>query len=313
MSIGLRRFRIIAITLAIAATLFGKAQAADPPSDDEINRKLDPFITCINDADKRLLQTFEGYHKLLAAIQKNPNAQSFLFVGGFEHYDSRLMESVKCAEGLERIIVAAPKMEDLDRLGAEYAMTIRAFAPLALQADTYYDMKDYKDDKGAKGIALDEKLAPLMAKLEELSAGIHRGVRRQVAVLRERELAALEVKEGKGSHWQALNYVLVARRALDAFRDGEQDGVIAAVERLQQAYDDGEAYANAHQDEAKGPGGLRGWFNLRNSAGVFLSVVKDMNRKLRPEAKSTPENLNGTFNLVVQRFNDLVQRYNNAG
>jgi Protein of unknown function (DUF3829) len=212
----------IFLALALAATLGALAAnrpaRADAAEDQAIERKIAPVIECINTVDAPLMRGIEGYRKLIAVIKENPKGGTLAFMGGFEQGDFHFPKALKCADDLTAVAGAPPKLEEFDRMASEYATTLRAFAPVAIEADPYYHQEDYKDDKWAKGAALDEKLAPLVEKLAALSSGIRAGIAQELASVRERRLAAIEAEEGKGFNWYTFNYMLAARAVLDALR-----------------------------------------------------------------------------------------------
>jgi hypothetical protein len=233
-------------------------------------------------------------------------------MGGFERGDFHFPKALKCADNLTEVSGAPPKLDELDRLASEYATTLRAFAPVAIEADPYYHQEDYKDDKWAKGAALDEKLAPLVEKLAALSSGIRAGIARELASVRERRLAAIEAEEGKGFNWYTFNYMLAARAVLDAFENEDGDALAPAIERLQRGFDDATAYAGAHEAELEVKPGkhLPGWVYVRASAGNYLRNVKEMRRAIDAESKIPEGLLRTKFESVVNAYNSLVDDYN---
>jgi Protein of unknown function (DUF3829) len=290
------------------------AVAPDAADDQAVEKKVAPFIECINSSDTGLQRAFQNYRQLIEDIKQNPRASNFAFVGGFDGDDSKA--SLRCAENLETVSKQPPMIEDLDRFAVEYAATIRNFAPLAAQADYYYRQQDYKDDKWTKGKKLDEKLAPLIAKLESLSAGIHAAVARETNGIRDRELAAVEAKEGKDFEWHTLHYMIEARKALDAIEVMAENGTLSPdktgnlILPLQAAFDGATSYAAAHAKEMKpsSSGKMPGWVFIARSASFYLMQVKNLHRKL--EQKESQATMNIAYDSVVNSYNSLVDDYN---
>ncbi|HYB08906.1 MAG TPA: DUF3829 domain-containing protein [Alphaproteobacteria bacterium] len=314
------------LTFALVATIVwlgvgcgflrGSARANDA-DDEALERKLTPIIDCINGSDKNLQEAFQEYGRLLNDIKKNPSESSASFKMGFENIDRGHKMSLECASDFEMIAKQSPKIDDIDRMTAEYAATIRAFAPLSIQADAYYRQQGYRNDSWAKGKALDDQLAPLIAKLEGLSADIHKAGEREANGIHDRALATIEAHEGKGFAWHTLHYMIEARKTLDAIEAMAESGTISrdkvgsAVAPLQAAFEDASAYASAHADEAKVKSGakLPGWIWISATAGYYLKQANDLRVKL--DEKNSPANLETNFQSLVVSYNGLVDAYNN--
>jgi hypothetical protein len=306
----MRAIIVTASIIVLTATALDRADA-DPAADQAIQEKIAPIIDCINNSDFRLQRTFQAYRRTLDDIKRTGSAS---FVGGFEDMDTRFANSLKCADGLDQAVKAAPKIEDIDHAASEYATAIREFAPIGVEADRYYSQNDYKDDKWAKGQEIDGKLQPLIAKLEAASEGLHTGVHRELKGIRERRLAALEAKSGKNLRWHAENFMIIARGVLEDFAANPAPGVIApAVERAQKAYDDAEAYAGTHDSELHPSPILipSAWASMENDAGFFLRDLKELRRALE-SAKPSPTQLQRDYQSLVRSFNNLVNGYNNS-
>ncbi len=306
----MRGFRAIAVIAVLTAATFERAAAE--ANDEAVREKLAPIIQCINNSDFVLQRTFVQYRRLLEDIKRYGSGS--MSGGGFKDGDPGLANSLKCADGLDQAVKASPKIDDLDRAASDYATAIHAFVPIATEADRYYGQNDYKDDKWAKGRDLDQKLQPLIAKLEEASDGLHAGVKRELKSLRQRQLAALEAKSGRNLRWHAENFMIVAREMLDTIEENPTVAAIApAIERTQKAYDDAQAYASAHDSELHPAPILipSAWASMENSAGFFLRDLKDLRRALE-SGKATPADLKKEYGYVVSHFNDLVTGYNNS-
>jgi hypothetical protein len=135
----MRAIIVTASIIVLSATALDRADA-DPAADQAIQEKIAPIIDCINNSDFRLQRTFQAYRRTLDDIKRTGSAS---FVGGFEDMDTRFANSLKCADGLDQAVKAAPKIEDIDHAASEYATAIREFAPIGVEADRYYSQNDY--------------------------------------------------------------------------------------------------------------------------------------------------------------------------
>ncbi|HLJ62657.1 MAG TPA: DUF3829 domain-containing protein [Stellaceae bacterium] len=314
-----RPFAVLGVALV---AIMGLALPSRADEDEAMEEKLGPIIECINNADNPLQGNFDKYRRLVEEIKKDPKAGHLTFLNGFDTDSNYIGAKVwkQCADTFDEAAGIAPRIGDLDQAVKHYATAIRAFIPLAPEVDNYYKQEDYKDDKWAKGKALDEKLAPLMAQIEIASGGIRKAVLRETNAIRDRELTQVEAKSGKGFEWHTLHYMIEARKTQEAFAAVmESDKPSAAefgkaIEPLQKAYDDAVAYAGAHEEELKPtPGGhLPGWAYIKLYARDYLAKAKDLRRKLEGD-NPNPSLINSTAESLVHTYNGLVDGYNQRG
>jgi hypothetical protein len=303
-------FAVVASLGAAHAAL--PARAAEAEDDAALDAKLDPIIECMNHSDAHIQRGIADYLKLLAQIEKDANTSHIAFLSGFEDMDFHHEKALACADMFEHAQSAPPELGALDRMIGDYAAAFRAFAPLSIDADAYYKQEDYKDDKWAKGRALNQELAPLLAKLETLSADTHREIGRQVTARNERELAAIERQEGKGFNWHTLNYMLAAHALLETVTEERRDDVAPAIERLQKGFEDATAFATAHEAELEVKPGRRlpGRVFVRAAAQSYLANAKEMRRALAADGKPSDSLLHTKFESLVNAYNSLVDDFN---
>jgi hypothetical protein len=166
MSTGLYR----PLSLAVLTALLAWPAAAAEPDDRAMQEKLAPFIKCVNQGDNALRQQFGFYREMADKVKDKLNRgtrsnsstdklDDIIRFDGFVSSDSQHKQMLRvCADGIEAGVKNAPKIDDLDRFGTDYVTALRQFAPISVEADVYYRMKDYNDDNWTKGREFDDKL-----------------------------------------------------------------------------------------------------------------------------------------------------------
>jgi len=280
--------------------------------------KLAPFIDCINTADSKLAEATQAYRKMVVALKTDlhkyeyPAASDFAMAGRFEKFEQDNGDGLSCASGLEKAS-AMPKVADLDAIGPDYAATLRKLAPLARQADFYYNQRDYQDDHMARGTELDSQIAPLLDHLRQLSHGMRAGVERENRILKQHELDATEAREGKGVRWQTLNFMIQSRATYEKMQELANSGKLdaasmeEAIQPTQAAFDSATAYAAAHPREVSEQRGAT-WNRIDNSASFYLASLKELRREL--QSKLTAYWINTQISRVERDFNSMVDSYN---
>jgi hypothetical protein len=303
---------------------------SDLSSEDEaLLAKLQPFIECINRTDSSLHQNVEAYRETLKTASKyaSPNHKpdqfenfKFNFINFKVSSNEQNNEvSLSCAAGLEKAVAEPPASPELDRIGKEYAATLRQLIPIFNQIDQYYEQKDFKDDRFKLGRVLDEQVTPLLQRLFSLSDPLRQEVSKQNDTLHQHQLDAA-VKAGRQNFvWHTKNFMHQARRGMDALNSLEKvdETSLAAIEKpIQEAFDAAEAYGVAHPNEKEGYGNNPLWYSMKPTASLFLKYLKNLRRDVgqhspQKDVESDAKIMNETFNNMVSNYNSFNNVYSN--
>jgi len=293
--------------------------------DEALAAKLQPFIGCINDVDAKLQKVVGQYRQFLMEEQAPPaklgeiRLRRHTSFSGFklEPYDVDNKFAKDCLKSLGEGVAMSPADPALDGAGKTFAATLEKLLPVMNTATAYYKQEDYKDDKFKKAKELDAQLTPLLDQLFAASGTMREAVRVDQDKLHERELAAMEKQTGKTFEWHTLNGMFQARRAVDAIEAASNSGklTVAAIQqpeqRMQAAYDEGKAYAQAHPDEKTGLGNKPLWFQLDHNFETVLTKIKELRRDV--SAGKPEHEVSRDLETMNDRFNDLVRSYNMIG
>ncbi len=123
-----------------------------------------------------------------------------------------------------------PKDEALENAGQKYAKAVVALEPLVKEAFAYYDHKNYKDDKFARGKVLHPQLIAAFDEFVRADKEIHSAVGSVTKPLAMRQLARMEREEGKKFRYHRRNVLNLGRDLVEiGDPSGEDDEVSFAL------------------------------------------------------------------------------------
>lgn len=289
--------------------------AAQELTSDMLVTKLDPYILCLNDADGPIQENVKIYRETYSDLAAHPT--KMLFDQGFRGFrsadDTNYQQARNCVAELRGNAKQTPSMPDADRAATEYASVLEALIPLMKEADHYYDQQNFSDDKLEEGLALNNKLQPLLARLYEISNQVRDAVGEQKEKQLDLWMTEIEKTDGKTFPWYVQDILRKARRSFNAIRDAEIRDVDSkkladAEATMQQAYDAARAYGDANRDVKTQSGKQPMWFQFEPSAQAYLIRLKSYCRTAEGKEGLTErdsEELSLSYNALVGKFNDL--------
>ena len=260
------------------------------PEDRAARRKLSAFITCLNGVADTIPNLSRPYRDAFRAVSKDP-------VNGLDHisynwqYQSKFMLQAQplgkppiqeCAEGLDAAVTKPPVDEPMDALAKTYAADLRKLEVLAPKVEAYYNGKDFRDDKMAKGREMNAQYEPLLHSLLAEGHEIFVLSRAREAVLVQHRLDAIERLDGKQLRWQANAFMLQARTSLDGLEELVKDkkvtkpAVLALVTPLETRFTEASNYAAAHPEESNDNMNL--WAKIADYATELMTAAKQARR-----------------------------------
>jgi hypothetical protein len=307
---------ILASIVFIASLVGCNDKVNSPPSKEAaVTKKLQPFVVCLNRTDKSLMDKAPMYRSFYAMVAAAPGKDHYMTpFTGFQITPSETNNEVsrQCIAGLNKAAAQKPSDPLLDRLGRDYAATLETMIPVMNDIDNYYAQKNYRDDKMAKGRALNAKIEPLLTHLADLSKQLRKEVRLRQDRIADTQLAKIEQSEGKGFAWQTENVMLQAQRTFfrisSSFENNRLDtkAVTDAETQMQKAFDSALAYGAANPDVKTKLGNQPMWFCLKANAQGYLQAIKT----LRRNAAESKRHLSEDGKNLEEAYNRLVEDYN---
>ena len=299
-------------------------RAADPPpaadpaatEDERLTEKLNRYIACTNKSSRKVLDSSRRYASWIdpeaGLTGKEKNVYGVYRVG-----DHKL-----CIEGITASNDADPDDPELEAAATAYADALKAVVPLVEEAYGYYNAKQYKDDKFAKGKELDPKLRDAFKRFADADADLREKVRERNDALLERELARIEKVEGRKLLFHTKNVVAHAKKVVEAADVPDYGDLdLTAIQPQRDAYASAlaecEKYAEAHRKEA---GSITMYASFLGDAGEFKAAVEELiarkrdneayTRSEQARLGSSPERIKGHPRKVDKAYNDLIDRSN---
>ncbi len=168
-----------------AATAAGlKGASPEEQKDAELAEKLQGYIECLNSASRDALRSRSNYLRTVDA-DKGPTAKTRTV------YVSEI-NADRCVKALEKVQNKTPALPEIQAAADEYKKALEALAPITKTLHQYYDRKDYKDDKFAKGQELHPKAMAAFTAFEKANDALDQKVTALNDQVGQRHLARLK-------------------------------------------------------------------------------------------------------------------------
>jgi hypothetical protein len=293
-----------------AASASAAAAAAvpltDAQKDGQLATKLEGYIFCLN---RETASAFDSKRSYLRTVDEKTGP-----TGKENHVYLRSLSPESCLERITKAKAMAPPLPEVETAAATYAAALTKLQTTIKPISAYYEQKDFKDDKYAKGKA---SHASLMAAFEEFSAA-NKTFDTQVTQLNEqvaqRRLARLEKDPKARLEYLVARTVDNAKKVVDladikslAALDGAAYG--AAVANYEKSVQELDTYTSAHKEEANKVSRLN---SFQNDSATYLKAAKELMRRKRDDKDFTkesgsPEHMDGHPAQVVKEFNEMIE------
>ncbi len=224
-----------------------KNQADDP--DDLLQDKINEYIRCQNATSAA---TYNAQKRYLQRIPKTgpTGKETFAFASQLPKDSAQL-----CSTNVAKGKTMKPSDPKLEAAGETYSATITEIDGLMNQIYPYFENKDFRDDKWAKGKALHPQIMSAFEKFKKADFELHNVVAGITKPLSQRTLARIEKEDGKKFFWHRLNTLNTAREVLDATNPpGDDDDIDlnlygSVMTDFEKALDDLSSYGSGHRSD----------------------------------------------------------------
>jgi len=292
----------------------GPAISSEEDKDAELGNKLGDYISCMNGTSKRVIDSRNRY--LSWADEKTGPTGKERNVYGL--YD---INANTCITALDRAKTKQPSLPEVESAAAEYRKALEELDPLVKQADKYYDQKDYKDDKMAKGKALHPQLMNGFAKFEQVSKGFEDRVTALNDGVNARQFTRLEKDPSRRLQYlsqKSLNEAksLIKLTDIAELKELDLQKYDVALQTYDKALTELEQYADGHKAEVDK---AMMFSSYLGSSKTFLKAAKELLRRKRDNkdfnkeffSKSSPGMVEGHPAQVVETYNRMIGDSNN--
>lgn len=312
------------------ATTTTAASTPQDDADEQMQDKLDAYIICLNTLSSPVHRTRSRYFSWVNP-KTGPTGNERNVFGLF---DLPKDSAQKCTAGLAKAKLMAPNDTKLEAAGDEFAKTVMELDTLIDEVFTYYENKNFKDDKFAKGKAMHPRLMTAFAAFSKADTGLHSTLDGITKPLAQRALARIEREEGRKFRYHRKHVLLAARELVEAGDPvGEDDDVdfalyTASFNELDTALTELQLFGAIHKSELDAktnpawPLAKSNFDQFDRSAEAYRKKAREYLRCLRDapaKAKSAsgkvdPEKMgscpDGRPRDVVTKYNEFIRTSN---
>jgi hypothetical protein len=282
------------------------AQAQSPPADaagapakdeslDASVVKMNAYVALLN-RSLRAVQSLDRY-KSWVNMRTGPTGRESIIYGLYQVYDTS-HESEKAAAALTQ----EPRLPELDAAMRDYIAANAALGPILNEASAYYEREDYKTDGMAGGKALHARILAAAAPFLAARARADAAFRDEKAKVDERQLAAIEQREGRGANWHVVDVMIRARRVIDLLPSGANPVIDVAPFDASIA-----AYASAVKDmDAYGATHPNAFFVFESQPRSLLGKLRDFQEKIDRARGDARRAGGGDLTWIVNDYNMMV-------
>lgn len=290
----------------------GDTAAVDTDSDQALMGKLNGYIACYNDVDRRIHAGIGPYTVWMKDPKAGPTGREQRPIGPPDLTASDLKG---CDTALPEAIAAQPPLPELDKAAQGYLDALHALQPITHEAADYYQRDDYEDDGFARGKALHAPLMSAFGTFVEASGVFSDALDAENDRLQDSQLAKVEAQEGRTRNFYRLAIMRDAKALRDLMAEDSFD--VAEARRRLDAFNaiSDEAHAKVAEQE---PGKLD-WNSFERTAEDFRRASKE---RLKRVADKTPYSdfeqrmldttlaPQGSPGKLMQEYNSLVFQSN---
>jgi len=223
-AVGCKKFKKPAAEADAAPTTDpdeGDPETDDDKSDEELSKKVGEYIrNCMNTMSSPI------YHSRRVYASWAPKA-------GLTGRETKIFGipkvsgAAKCRSAATKAAKMKPDDKPMEEAGEAYAKAVVAAEAIINEASAYYEQKQYKDDKFAKGKELHPKLVAALEEFHKADTAIHKEISEETKPLAKRQLVRIEKEEGKKFRWHRRNVLNVALELVEVGDPGDEEDEVA--------------------------------------------------------------------------------------
>lgn len=288
-------------------------KSASSSSDEE--QKIQLYVTCFNKVNANGQEAIARYTGWVKNMKTGPTGRE-TSVGSVR---TILQSDVKsCNETLPTAKAMEPALAQLDGQADAYLKAVTELAESLQKAYSYYDQKDYKDDKFAKAKAMHPELAARMAAFERASNKLSQTLDEENARVQDLRLARMEKEDGRKMPYLQLAIMQKARILADTLQKESFSADVAAqqIQALDSLLQETATYTSQNHSDVP-----RMWSPVQRAGEEYLKVSKERMRRIRdktPYSSSDKvmadagahELIRGSSAQVIRAYNSLVSYSN---
>lgn len=301
------------LAFPLLALLGASAMAQDDQqaTDVAVGNKLGGYVKCINSHSHWVLKSRDRYFSWLKSPQQGPTGKEPIVYGLYKLHDVR-----SCRTGLEAAAAMPPSLPALEQAGSDWIAAFLAAEAVVAEANDYYELQNYKDDRMQGGKALHPRLVAAYAGFERADDALRAVVEETQDGVALRRLERLAQTPALRVEYLAERLLMEAKRVLRSAaglgrKEFNQAPFAASVASLEVAWRELDEHRKANPDDRREV--IRS-SSFANAAFELLKSAKAAERRSRngfrldDSEKMLAEN--GAAQLVDGHPVQLLEKYN---
>jgi hypothetical protein len=296
--------------LPIAHAVEVSAGPSDAQADAALATKLGAYVACINRHGNWTLGSRTRYLDWVKDAKRGPSGREPVVYGLYPLYDVS-----DCREGIAKAAQRSPSAPAIEQAATAWVDAFTALNVLVAEANTYYELENYKDDRMKHGKAMHAPLLEAFARFNAANDALYNQVVVEQDALAERSLQRLADDPAHRAEYLDATMNDRAKRVVRLTRtvgteSFNRDGYATAVSDYEKAYLDVETYGKQHASAAQGA------FDaiIMMSAMDLLKAAKAVMRRERDGFRfSSGERMfidDGSGEMVEGHPKHLLEKYN---
>ncbi|APQ12738.1 hypothetical protein BJP27_14950 [Pseudomonas oryzihabitans] len=305
---------LVAVGLFLAVILLTKAQFTSPEySYSDI--RTEAASRCLIYTDTLFKERLAKYRKAAARVLEKgePN----VYFGGFGMGSPDLFPSSgqSISACLEHFFLDSRKesQQGLLTSGRAYVEAFDELRPVAQAIEVLYSSPTIMIDRQQAAL-LNEKFNRQLMQLQEAAVPFRQAFEPSQLLMREQQLQQIEQHLGRDQHWHMLNFMLLARRAMDQLEGSPATTRLtaaelsASVEELQRSWQAAHLYHLAYPQLSSAGGSKAVWLEVETSTKRWLERLATLQQHWSLKANSAV--LDADLHLVQHDYDQLLTQYN---
>jgi len=325
----------IALGIALVMGLFGLASAGkqvhlvelwwnqrDGPQTATASA-LAPIIDCVNRVDRDTRLT---YYRLITPErnERQPDLPAVAYPNNRDEFGdtteprARLIQKDICGPRISLKLEHQQPGSRLVGVTDRFVASLDIFTPIATDSAP----SNPTTQSAAYKRLFNENMEALLRKeliskgtdYTSISAELRRSLDREEQRLRRAQLALLEARFGQDLHWHVLNYMIVARQAVNQIDQGVRNASLtpqalaALTNSVQQAGDGSEAFLNSLPRKDRNGDAAYLWYSVKPNVDAYLEALQTLHKDWL--AHAAPQQLSDDYYVVTRRYDALLSYYN---
>jgi hypothetical protein len=314
----------------ISTTSAPSTNTPQDDADEQMLDKLDAYIQCLNTLSSPVHATRQRYFSWVDP-KRGVTGNERVVLGLFDLPNEAVS---KCTAGLTKAKTLPPKDPKLEAAGDDFAKSVTELDAIIDEVFTYYENKNYKDDKFAKGKAIHPRLVAAFNTFSRADNGLHTTLDGVTKPLSKRTLDRIDREEGKRFRYHRKNTLIQARELVEAGDPVGDDELIdfdlvnTEFTEFDRALTELQAFGLVHKNELDAqtnpawPLAKANFEQFSRAAEEFRKKAREQMRCLRDapakahaqNGKIDPEKLppcpDGKQRDMVQKYNEFIRTSN---